>query len=294
MFNRLLMNCFLVSFISSCVSDEVAPINRIPASEELMKYSFEEVSAVTLKHRLGYRWKKRAQKVEWFSCQHDEPKAIVFMLNRDFSNFNGDNFCLGWIAQGALAAGYSVVGINRPGFGSSSGDFDYSGGQSVAATRAVVKDVLAKLWQKPQDQKIVFWGYGTAVITAVQAARDKYPHAALILGGGVYDSEAILGTDSAKSGLHREALRELVDRFGSVAHETRSLAWGFEGYSSKFILYHGDRDAKAPVEKARFFSEGLLSAKYEVNYVEVPGSKHQIEPMMHRYLIELFLKHAIK
>src|SRR5690606_27402889 len=122
------------------------------------------------------------------------PKAVLVVVNRDGNAFSREGLCRNWIAQSGLNEGFSVVAINRPAYGRSTGPFDYGGSRDVAAITAAVK--ASQELSKVEPQNHVFWGYGTAVIGLTQVVRQGWRSSALIIGGGVYDTDSLSAAES--------------------------------------------------------------------------------------------------
>jgi predicted esterase len=268
--------------LTGCATKGATPLDYNDPST----YRFTEVDSTATQKVLDYSFADEKAEVEWFQCLPAQSRGTLIMVNRDEAAFSVDGFCKSWLAQSGLASGMKVIGINRPAFGKSTGPYSYGGPRDVEAISAVVVDAEKAGTLDPQ--KKVFWGYGTGAISAAQTVRQKFRNAILILGGGIYDTEKLLM--SADAGLKSEELKAIVAVEGSQAHEARSLAWSFENFPPKVIIYHGEKDQKAPIEKAESMRDGLQSANSAVDFQVIAETGHEIPLPQHRALLQQLLE----
>ncbi|MFW7382113.1 MAG: hypothetical protein ACOH5I_25130 [Oligoflexus sp.] len=126
----------------SCVSN--LKDNQTVTQFEGSKARIDPVAVQQSNEVLSYEFQNKEHNLEWFSCQPRaagaEKKLQTFLLiNRDEAGFNEQGFCRGWIAQIFLTKGIGVVGVNRPGFGKSTGNSDLGGEHSQHALHALLK-----------------------------------------------------------------------------------------------------------------------------------------------------------
>jgi pimeloyl-ACP methyl ester carboxylesterase len=232
-----------------------------------------------------YTFNGSTHEVETLTCVHPQAKGSWLLMNRDMAGFNYQNFCLGWIAQSFLQGGYSVVGINRPGYGRSSGFSDFSGPQSLEALEQGIRALPTS--DDSLKNHVGIWGYSSGSIAALYFAKKHAEIPRLILGAGIYDLEIVhKGTNDP--GLKHE-IDVVTAAAGEKAYEERSVSWDFNGLPKKVDLYHGSVDEVVPVSQATSFRNSLAAQEYEVSLQIIEKAGHQLPWLQHQQVISRLL-----
>lgn len=262
---RLLLTKLLIMVASSsflaCAGDIKTPVEVVSFEGGQAKITPVEVQQASKSS--SYRHQNQQHQLEWISCQPAEkssPSKTFLLLNRDEAGFHAQRFCHGWIAQVFLTHGYGVIGVNRPGFGKSTGHDDLGGEQAIAAMAALLGDT--------KELKLYgLWAVNQATILAGRLARESNRFSTLILGNGIYDAE-IAHQDTADPKL-KEQFDMLVDQEGEDAYELRSLAWDFGNLPKRIHLYHGEENEQCSIDQAREFRQSLAASQYQAELTVV-------------------------
>jgi hypothetical protein len=249
------------------------------------RIEFQDVKA-EFKTGLGeYEFQGQKFVVEWLACRRDGAKGAILVQHRDQFGFDSQSFCQGWVAQAGLAGGWNVMGINRPGYGKSTGYMDFAGAQSIAAIGAGVSAARAVL---PEFKDFMAaWGYSSGAIAAAQYARQVGKIPWLIIGAGIFDTEQTLTTTG--SAFIKDNLSKIVAVEGSGAHQIRSIAWDTQGLPPNLMLYHGAADDAVPVDRATAFRDSMASAGYKVELTVLPDTGRELPFRTHRdFLSKVF------
>jgi len=231
-----------------------------------------------------YQHGGKSFKAQWLSCERTGGKGIVVLNHRDEAGFDDKKFCSGWIAQAILQGGFDVVAVNRPGFAGSTGRSDFAGPRSIAAIEAGVKAAIAA---NPRTVVGVM-GYSSGAIAAAFYARKVPGIAWMMLGGGIYDLEAV--AKETQSEYIRKEVAAIKKAEGDLAWENRSIAYDVSGLPKRIVLYHGKNDTAVPSAQAQSFRDSLASSEYHVNLDVIDGVAHSIEWAHHRQIIQVLMK----
>ena len=233
-----------------------------------------------------FTYKQQMAHGEWIACKNKDAKATVLMMHSDRAGFAKDKFCAGWMAQTFLASGYSVVTLNRPGYGGSDGEPDFIGAESILSMGIVIPAALSTAGLPPVS---VVWGYETGATAAALAAKKLGGVKTAILGGGVYDYDETLrntGDEYLKTDL--TAIKRAG---GDKAFEDRSIAYDLNGLPPNIVIYHGTDDKAVPLSQAKAFHDSLVSnGHFRVTYQVVVGQGHELPWLYHRHLLEALLR----
>lgn len=232
-----------------------------------------------------YSFQNESYDAEWMTCRLAAATRSVLVMHRDHRGFDPATFCRGWITQVFLAAGYSVVGLNRPGFGRSSGRADFAGPQSVAAMEAARSHALATLGSGEAHGA---WGYSSGATAAALLSRKMGTLKWIILGGGLYNLHDALA--ATKDSYLKSEIESVLDSGGDLALEVRSVAYDLEGLPRRVLIYHGTTDAAAPVDQARALSDSLVSMGYQATFQGIDGMGHDLAAGHHRQLVEIMMQ----
>lgn len=231
----------------------------------------------------NYPFGSATRQVEFINCKLPSPKATIIIVHSDRAGFDVSKFCDGWIAQSFLSQGFDVISVNRPGYGNSKGNPDFSGPQSIVAMEIGVKAAM-KVGKNLHQPSGIF-GFSTGVTAAAFLAKKMPDLKFLILGSGVYDYEAALA-DTKDSYLKKD-LKKIKDSGGDKAIEDRSIAYDVGGLPKKIIVYHGKQDTTVSPEQAKAFSDSLESNEYQVTFQILEGVNQDIPWMHHRQILEV-------
>jgi predicted esterase len=242
---------------------------------------FKEVKASGEEHKSNYKFGDKEYQVEWLVCRLAKSRGAVIVTNRDQFGFDPNGFCRGWVAQAALAAGFNVIGVNRPGYGASTGSVEFAGAQSVAAIGAAV--AAAESLNPGIGDIRAIWGHSFGAIAAAQFARQSGKLAWLLIGSGIFDTEQTLASTADES--IKDALNRVVANEGSAGHQPRSIIWDLQGYPANIIIYHGAVDTAVPIDRAEAFRDALASSGNRVEMSILPGVGHELTSHAHRELL---------
>jgi len=244
----------------------------------------------------GKKTTSKPERIEWLACIPKDKKNIdvslpyVLMLHDESVFFRPDTFCSEPQAQAFMADGNAVLGINRPGFGGSTGERDFSGKSSLAAIEAGMA-AAQKDGFLGTAKLVGVWGYGSGVIAACNFARGRQNVIWLILGGGIYDLDAIKRESSSSE--YKNAITAVASIENDEGLEYRSISYDLTGLPKKIYLYHGTDDSAAPVAQAKAFRDNLASSEFSVVLNTANGIGHDMNANIHRNLLSVTLQ-AIK
>lgn len=267
---RMILFSFLV--FAGCTSN-VEEFGDVVSVE---KADIEKVAFETDANVAGYAVDKQEEKVEWIGCRSKKAKGLALLVNRDGAPFNAKGMCAGWLAQAFLAEGFDVLGVNRPGFGESTGPIDLGGSQSILALQAAVK-AYQTIYPSPRIAGI--WGLGAGAIAASQFAKKQPGLSWVVMGNGIYDAEQTMRQTrdaSLKADLERVARDEK-----EVGLEKRSIAWDFEGLPKTVVLYHAELDETVPSSQAASFRDSLAAQEYRVRLMVLEKVGHDLPVDLH-------------
>jgi pimeloyl-ACP methyl ester carboxylesterase len=229
-----------------------------------------------------YKHDNNSESVEWFVCKgKDAPKATVVVHHSDNAGFSAQTFCSTWSTQVFLGKKVDVIGINRPGYGKSTGEPDLAGPQSLAAVTAAMNKLDAtKTLRAPV---VGYWGYGAGATMALISSKNKPDIKFIIAGGGVYDLEDARSS-SQDAGI-KAAVESIAAKDGEAGLEFRSVAWDPSGLPERIVLYHAKGDSVIPPAQAEAFRDSLASAKYKVTLQVIDGITHEIPEVHHQKIL---------
>lgn len=282
--------CYRLSFafcllaLCGCVSD-------LTQTEEVMQFEggkeriSEPVAVQQSNQLLTYQYENKAHKLEWFLCQpktESKQNLRYFMLiNRDEAGFNEQGFCRGWIAQVFLTNGLGVVGVNRPGFGKSTGKSDLGGEHSRQAIHALLRHTLKLPYQG-------IWAVNSGTILASLISRQTDRFASVILGNGIYDVE--LAHQDTKDPKLKENIDQLVAAEGEEAYEKRSIAWDFDGLPKQVFLYHGDANEQISISQASEFRQSLAAVEFQAELLIINQQGASLPDQVHLGVLDQILQ----
>ncbi|MFW7377963.1 MAG: alpha/beta hydrolase family protein [Oligoflexus sp.] len=262
-------------FLQSCVSD----LKKNPSviQFEGSKARIEPVAVQQTNDVLNYDFQNKQHKLEWFTCKPQEQNGqqglrYFMLLNRDDAGLNDQGFCRGWIAQVFLTKGFGVVGVNRPGFGKSTGKSDLGGEHSRQALRALLKHTENISYQG-------IWAVNSATIAASIVARQADRFQVIVLGNGIYDVE--LAHSTTKDPSLKEEIDQIISQEGDLAYERRSIAWDFGGLPSRVFLYHGELNDQVGVGQASDFRENLAASEYQAELMILSQQGASLSDQVH-------------
>lgn len=244
---------------------------------------FSPIVAETQGGTADYKYVSGPQKVEWIACKVKSPKGSILVMHQDRAGYEKSKFCAGWIAQTFLSQGMNVIAVNRPGYGASTGEPDFSGAQSMQALEVAIKDALAKTNSPALDG---VWGYSSGAMAAALVGRRLGSLKFMILGGGVYDLEETL-KKTTDSYLKKDI--ETIERTGgNKAIEERSVAYDVSDFPKRIAIYHGKQDTVVQPAQAKSFADSLESSgDYKVTFQVIEGVRHEIPWPHHRKILEV-------
>lgn len=226
-------------------------------------------------------------RVEWYSCEKRAASEFVLMINPDSETFES-NFCNDWHAQAFMSAGYSVIGVNRPGFGKSQPNQDFSGPITVSAITAALKAARAKhTWFSGHITGV--WAVQSGAIAATFWAKSNPTPYWMILGNGIFDLEEFRSTTKSNAYLQSITAAQGKIRDDSF-NEARSIAWDTSGLPKKILLYHGQKNVIVPMSQSASFRDTLAAEEIQVRLEPIPESGHEFNSSRHRIVLEALLK----
>lgn len=175
----------ITSSLLSCVSNikEFSDdVSIDPMVEQVGNIKTKEIA-----DRSKYQFKDQGYTVEWVGCIGKEDNPTFILANDKSHIVVKGHFCKGGLAQIFLKHGFNVIGINLPGVANSSGESDFGGPQS----RTAIKSAVTHFSKQTKSGIEGIWGYYSASIAASFYAKKSKNIRWLILGGGIYDAEAI-------------------------------------------------------------------------------------------------------
>lgn len=284
MLKTWLMLCVFV--VGGCASFGDSDEKKMQKELKITDSSQEEKPKVASQSQDGlvdYTFDKQPNKVEWNACIADGAKNAVLVVPAGELAAGDASFCSTWLAQTFLSAGYSVLGVNRPGLGRSTGTGDFSGPQSQAAVVAAASAAKGVKGLKPI---VGVWSASAGVPAAAFAAKKISGLRWVVFGSGIYDAEVTMNTTQDKS--LKSAMTSAVT--GEDGYEVRSIAWDNSGLPKKVILYHGKNDNAVYPAQAESFRDSLATAEYDVSLQVIDGVGHDIAPGHHRQILEIVLR----
>lgn len=267
--------------LSGCahlVSDEqVTDLSQITQQNG----SERKIAVSRLLHgEVEYDYESKKQKAQWMACLASQSRAAVFVTDVDYRGFKPEEFCSSWIAQSFLSQNFDVIAVNPPGYGSSTGTKDFLGSDTIAAITAGISVAQERGAKRVEGA----WGYGGGAAAVVLFAKSLGKLNWLILGGGMYDLEAIERSTSSVD--WRNRIQEIRQKKGSRAIEDRSVGYEGSGVPSIVRIYHAQQDLVAPFEQARAFSDLLKTNGLTVNLQIIPQRDHNLLEAEHRQILD--------
>ena len=281
---RVIVAIFIAASIVACASTQEEFSDVVKMKTAVAEKTLVASKALTA--LVPYEFGGITYQAEYTACALPAAKASWVLMNRDQAGFNHENFCQGWIAQAFLLEGYSVIGINRPSFGQSTGAGDFAGARSQKA----IETVMATIGSKDETFKAIdgCWGYSSGAIAALFYAKKHPDIRRLALGGGIYDLE-VVHKNTTDAFLKRE-IDSAVALQPDKAYEERSIAWDFQGLPKKLALYHGANDTVVPASQATSFRNSLAAQEFAVTFKLVSEASHELPWQQHQALIGELLK----
>jgi hypothetical protein len=173
-----------------------------------------------------------------------------------------------------------VIGVNRPGYGRSTGDQDLGG--------PLTQTALLSLFDDLEDGPVVgLWGVNSATIAASFVARQTDEVQILILGNGMYDVEQ--AHQMTQDPQLKERLDQLVEKEGEMAYEWRSIAWDFSELPRQIYLYHGGQNQQIPASQAQDFRNSLEASEYKVELNVIDKQDQDLINRVHLAIIAQIL-----
>jgi pimeloyl-ACP methyl ester carboxylesterase len=277
----------MVLVLSGCATlspkkDDGADLSITQTSE----IEFVTVSAQAVQGLADYKFAGADHKAEYIDCKVANAKATIILSHTDRAGFDTAKFCPGWIAQSFLSQGFDVIAVNRPGYGKSTGNPDFSGAQSLVAMEAGVNAAMAAAKNPHKPGGI--WGYSTGVTGAALLARKLGNLKFMMLGAGVYDYDLTLS--STQDSYLKKDLEKIKETGGNKAIEDRSIAYDVSGFPKNVIIYHGRQDTAVSPDQAKSFSDSLESSEYHVTFQVLDGVTHNIPWVHHRKILEVLAR----
>ncbi len=280
----ILVSAVILSGCATLSSPQDQKLTITQSSESVLP----PVEFTAFKGLASYQWASKPAHAEWLACVPSKSKATILLMHADRAGFDSKSFCQSWMAQPFLAQGFDVLAINRPGYGASTGQPDFSGAQSMVAIAEARKAAVAEV--KKLHPIVGIWGYSTGVTAAGLVARNLGGLKFAIFGGGVYDFHETLKTTT--DSYIRSDLEAIQKTGGEKALEDRSIAYELTGLPPKIAIYHGKSDQSAPLAQAQAFADSLASnGQYAVSFQAIDGLGHEIPWQHHRKILEV-LAHA--
>ena len=195
------------------------------------------------------------------------PVAVLVAGSR-----SGAEVWRGWGAQ-LVAQGIAVVGVAQPGFGASTGAWDFAGPATLAALDALLVWVRRQPWVKPL--RVGFGGYSSgATCAALLAARHAFCHV-LVGAAGVYDLGGWWDERAQRSSW---ALSDLDAGVTAAALAQRSPIAVAAQIRCPVRLIHGANDDVVPVAQAEAFAAALAAAGNAPTLLVEAGRGHAALP----------------
>ncbi len=271
--------------IQSCTNKNYDEDLSLEATKQFYEKSPVKLLPV-LEPKVGlayYKLNGKFQSVEWSKCQLKKSEKFVVVFNSKEERFSGKDFCGRWLAQSFLKKGYSILGINLPGFGRSVGKKSFDGEVAVLAARAA----MAKSKLTDDGRLTGVWGYGESTVPAAYLARSEKNVSWAIFGGGLFDAEITM--NDSKDEVVKSWLTETVKSHGEDALETHSIAWDIDGLPSKVLIYHGQNDTSFPMTQVQSFKDSLASEGVDVSLDVLPGVAHKLNTRHHQRILMILL-----
>ncbi len=176
-------------------------------------------------------------------------------------------------AQTLAARGYTVMLVSMPGYGQSDGPADFMGPATLRAASAALDRLKASPGVDPK--RLAAWGVSRGATVVTLLAQRRGGLAAVIAQSGIYDQWA------AYRGTKIPGIRENMEREigpDSSAWRERSPALDPARPAAAFLILHGEKDPRVPVEQARAFSATLVARGATVETRFFPEAQHQLPP----------------
>ncbi len=281
---------FLAFLLSGCISSSNPFSDKKVDADTLMKKDQPDLKVITATFKTGVvseaaKKKAPASAIEWVACIHPSEKKSVLVFHSESKAFeNNDAFCNDPSNQVFLNLGYSVIGVNRPGFSKSTGQKDFGGDKSIVALEVGLKDALAKTGlAKPSG----LWTYGAGSVSLFRyLLKNSTPW--VIVGGGVYDMEQ---TDRTTSDTHLKGLIDgIKSKEGIPGIEKRSISYDPSEIKANVILYHGGKDLVVPSRQAQEFRDTLSASEKKSSLDFLTTEGHDLPKELH----QVFLYYLVK
>ena len=280
---------FWVAFQAGCVSNMDQFSNKVDINS-VDDRNAPIVPAAANVVVTPYSQNEKSWAIETVSCINTGNQGAAGVLVFLENGFNATDLklCDSWFMQVFLAAGYKVLAVNLPGQGRSSGIDDFYGPGSLGAVEGVIDPIASA---KSMDI-VGVWGYSKASIAASFYAKKSKKLKWLILGGGIYDLEKF------HKGLASGAMKETLDKFhleqGDELYETRSIAWDIENLPKNIFIYHAISDPVIPEAQAIGFRDSLAAREYNVNYIGIQESTHDLVEKTHQKVLGKIMEMIMK
>lgn len=188
-----------------------------------------------------------------------------------------------------VAAGVGVVGVAQPGFGKSTGPWDFGGPATLAALDALLVWTRRLPWVAPL--RIGFGGYSSgATCACLLAARH---HCRILVGAaGVYDLAAWWDHANERSSWALEQIDPAVTPAELAARSPVAIAAQIR---CPVVLVHGTTDEVVPLAQAEALAAALAAANNPPQLIRELNRGHsslQAEPFVAALAKELGREHA--
>lgn len=229
--------------------------------------------------------------VQWMACLPEQAKKSVFLVHREEAAFSEKKFCRSWQAQAFMKSQFNVLAINRPGFGKSTGAFDFTGTKSIEAVATFLKKPPKELSKITPPEAA--WGYASGALSCARLAKNLTEGSwkSLILGGGLYSLEEIRQTSTS------DGIKNLLARLEKTpgrSLEDDSISYDFEGLPKQIFMYHGEKDEAVPIGQADQFRQTLETQEYQVQLMVLKSMGHLIPWQDHAVLLQQLAKKIAK
>lgn len=159
--------------------------------------------------------------------------------------YGGSARAMGWAATEAANSGWIGMAISQPGFGGSSGPWDYAGPASVKAVMEAIEFLHDH--SRVDGELVAVWGISLGAMLGGLVAARSSEIAAAVLQAGIYDLEYH----------YRQGGLEWLEREGIAAspgdaswRDERNVMSHAHQIQCPVLLLHGAQDRIAPVEHA--------------------------------------------
>ncbi len=266
----------------SCASLPKKPVEQKAARELSLPSVVAPKNAQTFS--APYKIAKKSESVEVFVCDNETANSVL-LNHSDKSGWTAQNFCSSWVAQIFLKNGFNVIGVNRPGFGQSTGKKDLAGPRSSEAIKTATTLGLSKL--KTKSELVGSWGLGSGGISAGLVARNFKSMKWVILGNTVYDFEQQL--TNTKSKIFNPEMSQLKKIEGESAVENRSIAFEIEKLPKQIYLYHSATNEEVGISQMTQFVDSLTAQQFTVATTTVESSEQELNDVDQYNVVRDFL-----